>query len=480
MTGLSEVIRSSEERKMSEERANFGSKIGIILATAGSAVGLGNVWRFPYMTGQNGGAAFILIYVGCVLLLGIPCMVSEFIIGRHGAANTARAYAEVAAERDVPSGIMGRIAHAIGSKIGYMGVLTGFLITGYYAVVSGWCLQYVYASVVGELKGDPQYITQYFETFSQSPVRPIFWTVAILLLTHGVIIHGVRGGIERASKLLMPTLFILLLVVVVAACLLPGAEKGISFLFKPDFSKVDHNVFLGALGQSFYSLSIAMGCICTYASYFSRQTNLLSSAVQISVVDSLVAILAGLMIFPAAFSVGVNPDSGPSLIFITLPNVFQQAFGMVPAVGYVIGILFYALLALAALTSTISMHEIGTAFFFEELKITRRRGAWIETLVCCTIGIICSLSCGAVEGLTLFGKSVLDCCDYLTAQILLPLGAFLTCLFIGWFAPRNIVKDEFTNWGTLRGTFFRVYLFAVRFICPIAILAIFLHQFGVI
>ena len=480
MTGLSEVIRSSEERKMSEERANFGSKIGIILATAGSAVGLGNVWRFPYMTGQNGGAAFILIYVGCVLLLGIPCMVSEFIIGRHGAANTARAYAEVAAERDVPSGIMGRIAHAIGSKIGYMGVLTGFLITGYYAVVSGWCLQYVYASVVGELKGDPQYITQYFETFSQSPVRPIFWTVAILLLTHGVIIHGVRGGIERASKLLMPTLFILLLVVVVAACLLPGAEKGISFLFKADFAKVDRNVFLGALGQSFYSLSIAMGCICTYASYFSRQTNLLSSAVQISVVDSLVAILAGLMIFPAAFSVGVNPDSGPSLIFITLPNVFQQAFGGLPAVGFVVSLLFYALLSLAALTSLISLHEVSTAFFYEELKITRRRGALIVTLSCIVIGAFCSLSLGAVDGLTIAGKSLFDIFDFVTGQLFLPIGGFLTCLFLGWYVPKRIVRDEFTNWGTLSGRFFGIYLFLIRVVCPVCIVVIFLHQFGLI
>ena len=451
---------------MTEERANFGSKLGVILATAGSAVGLGNVWRFPYMTGENGGAAFILIYFACVLLLGIPCMVSEFIIGRHGASNTARAY-----------GKLNRAA----SFIGIMGVLTGFLITGYYAVVSGWCLQYVYASMMGELKGDAGFVTSYFQDFSSSPVRPIFWTVAILAITHFVIIHGVRGGIERASKLLMPALFILLLFIVVASCLLPGAGKGIEFLLMPDFTKVDRGVFLGALGQSFYSLSIAMGCICTYASYFSRQTNLLGSAIQISLVDSIVAILAGLMIFPAAFSVGIHPDAGPSLIFITLPNVFNQAFAGMPIVGWVVSLMFYLLLSLAALTSLISLHEVSTAFFFEELHITRRSGALIVTITTCIIGIFCSLSLGAVSSLSIGGKTLFDVFDFVTGQIFLPIGGFLTCLFLGWVVPRKIVSDEFTNWGTLwKPVVFNAYLFLIRFICPLAIAVIFLHQLEVI
>lgn len=452
---------------MTEERANFGSKLGVILATAGSAVGLGNVWRFPYMTGQNGGAAFILVYLACILLLGIPCMVSEFIIGRHGASNTARAYTKLSG----------------GSPwkwVGYMGVLTGFLITGYYAVVSGWCLQYVCASVLGEIKGDSTFVAQYFQEFSSSAFLPVLWTVVILVTTHLIIINGVRRGIERASKLLMPALFILLLVIVVASCLLPNAEKGIEFLFKPDFDKMDKNVFLGALGQSFYSLSIAMGCICTYASYYSRQTNLLNSAVQISLVDSFVAILAGLMIFPAAFSVGVNPDSGPSLIFITLPNVFNTAFAGMPLIGWVISLMFYLLLSLAALTSLISLHEVSTAFFFEELHISRKKGALIVTVVTCIIGMFCSLSLGAVDGLSVGGKSLFDVFDFVTGQIFLPVGGFLTCLFVGWFVPLNIVRDEFTNWGTVRATFFGVYLFLIRFVCPVAILAIFLHQFNVI
>jgi NSS family neurotransmitter:Na+ symporter len=452
---------------MSEERANFGSKLGMILATAGGAVGLGNVWRFPFMTGQNGGAAFIVVYIACVLLLGIPCMVSEFIIGRHGASNTYRAYARVGND-------------TAWKFVGLLGVLTGFLITGYYAVVSGWCLQYIYASVMGELHGDPAYVQSYFQSFSASPVRPVFWLVVILLLSHFVIIRGVRGGIEKASKWMMPTLFIILLVIVVAACSLPNASKGLEFLFKPDFSKVTKEVFLGALGQAFFSLSIAMGCVCTYASYYSRQTNLLNSAIQVSVVDTSVAILAGMVIFPAAFSVGVNPDSGPSLVFITLPNVFNQAFGAMPMVGWVVSILFYALLALAALTSLISLHEVSTSFFYEELHISRKRGAVIVTVTTAIIGFFCSLSLGSLPQLSIAGKSLFDAFDFVTGQIFLPVGGFLTCLFLGWYLPRDMVRDEFTNWGTLSGRFFGLYLFLVRFVCPLAILGIFLHQFGLI
>lgn len=470
------------------ERANFGSRLGVILATAGSAVGLGNVWRFPYMTGQNGGAAFILIYLGCVLLLGIPCMLSEFIIGRRGAANTSRVYSNTTLDHNAQLAQSGLAAHWLTFRrlfpkfIGLLGILTGFLITSYYAVVSGWCLQYIYASAAGQLQGDAAYVTQYFQEFSASPLRPVFWTVAILLITHLVICRGVRGGIERASKLLMPTLFLLLLVIVVASCLLPGAREGIEFLFKPDFSRVDSGVFLGALGQSFYSLSIGMGCLATYASYYSRQTNLLSSAVQISFVDSLIAILAGLMIFPAAFSVGVSPDSGASLVFITLPNVFNQAFAAMPALGYVVALFFYALLSLAALTSLMSLHEVSTAFFHEEFHLTRSRAALIVTVLCSIIGACCSLSLGAVEGITLFGRPLFDVFDFVTGQIFLPVGGFLTCLFLGWMVPRRLVRDEFTNEGTVwtHSWIFTTFLFLIRYVCPLAIAAIFLHQLEVI
>lgn len=453
------------------ERANFGSKLGVILATAGSAVGLGNVWRFPYMTGENGGAVFIMIYVICVVLLGIPCMVSEFIVGRHGQSNTARAYRKLAGGTPW-------------SLIGYMGVLTGFLITGYYAVVSGWCLQYIFASLIGHLQGDPEYFKTYFTELATHPVKPVLWTVIILGVTYLIIEHGVRDGIERASKLLMPTLFILLLIIVGASCMLPGADKGIEFLFKPDYDKLTGDVFLGALGQSFYSLSIAMGCLCTYASYFSRYTNLTKSASQIAIIDCLVAILAGLMIFPAAFSVGVNPDSGPSLIFITLPNVFQQAFASMPLVGYCISLLFFVLLSLAALTSLMSLHEVSTAFIHEELKMSRKKAALLVTVTASVIGAFCSLSMGAVDGLVFFGKSLFDWFDFITGQIFLPIVGFLTCIFIGWFVPHQIVRNEFTNQGELKSIgyvrLFHVYIFLVKYVCPLAILFIFLHQFGLL
>lgn len=448
------------------KRANFGSRLGIILATAGSAVGLGNVWRFPTMAGENGGAAFILIYIGCVVVLGIPCMLNEFIIGRRAQSNAARAYSMLS------NGTPWRL-------IGYFGVFTGFLIASYYAVVSGWCLQYVYASVMGELRGDPTYVNDYFVSFSTNPWKPVLWLVLFFLISHLVIARGVEKGIERAAKLMMPLLFILLVVIAVAACLLPNASKGISFLFAPDFSKVDSNVFLGALGQSFYSLSLGMGCLCTYASYFGRDIHLTKSAVQIISIDSLIAILAGLMIFPAVFSVGGQVDAGPALVFVTLPNVFNQAFSGVPFLGTLIALLFYLLLSVAALTSLISLHEVNTAFFHEEMNMSRKKAAGIVTVLCTFIGIFCSLSFCCPQ-LSLFGLSLFDLFDFTTGQLFLPIGGFLTCLFMGWYVPKKLIREEFTNRETLSGRFFGVYLFCVRYVCPVCILVIFLHQLGVV
>lgn len=446
-----------------KERDRFG-RIGVVLATAGSAVGLGNIWRFPYMTGQDGGAAFILIYIACVLLLGIPGMISEFIIGRSASTNAARAYRKLAGRG--PLGI-----------IGYMGVFTSMIILGSYAVVAGWCLQYLYASAAVSIPGGTKEVASYFTSFSSSPLLPAFWALAFVVITHMVVVRGVRKGIEKVSNILMPTLLILLLIIVVASCSLPGAMKGVEFLFKPDFSKLTGSVFLDALGQAFFSLSLGTACLCTYASYFSRQTNLMGSACQIALLDTVVAILAGLMIFPAAFSVGVNPGSGPELIFITLPAVFQEAFGGVPLVGYVISVLFYALLVLAALTSTISMHEIGTAFFHEEMNLSRSSAAWIVTVVCCVIAVFSSLSCGAAD-ISVLGMTFMNFCDFITAQFLMPIGALLTCVLVGWYVPRHVVRSEFTNGGTLSGKLYSVWLFAVRFICPLCIVAIFLRQIG--
>ena len=449
------------------ERGTFSSKVGIVLATAGSAVGLGNVWRFPYMAGENGGAAFFLLYIGCIKILGIPGMVSEFIIGRHAQANAASAYDKLSNGRPW-------------RYVGYLGILTSIIILGFYAVVAGWCLQYFFASIAGHLKGDTAYVKDYFTSFSSDPVKPIVWGIVFILLTHFTVVKGVRAGIERASKRLMPILLVLLIVLMVASCLLPGALAGVKFLLLPDFSKVTGKVFLEALGQAFFSLSLGTACLCTYASYFSKDTHLLRSAGQIALLDTMTAILSGLIIFPAAASVGVRPDSGPSLIFITLPNIFQQAFSFAPVVGYVFSIMFYALLVFAAFTSTISMHEIGTAFFTEKLNHSRHRSAWVVTIAASLLCIFCALSVGACPDIQLLDLPLLAFCDMLTANFMLPLGGMLTCLYVGWYVPSKLVRDEFTNQGTLRGRYFAIYLFAVRYVCPICIALIFLHQLGVL
>ena len=447
-------------------RTNFGSRLGVVLATAGSAVGLGNVWRFPYMVGNDGGAAFIVVYLCCVLFLGIPGMVAEFVVGRASHTNAARAYRSLS-------------DHPLWGITGYVGVITSMIILGFYAVVAGWCLQYLYASLTEQLQGSKEYVVEYFTTFSTSLFRPAVAAVLFILITHHIVAIGVRGGIERASKLLMPMLFIILIILVVASCLLPGAWGGITFMLKPDFSRITRGVLLDALGQAFFSLSLGTACLTTYASYFKSNTQLSKSAVNIALIDILVALLAGMVIFPAAFSVGVRPDAGPSLIFITLPNVFQQAFVHLTITGYCISVLFYALMALAALTSTISMHEIGTAFFHEELHISRKAAAWVVTSVCSIIAILSALSMAHTECLQLQGRPLMECFDYVTAQVLMPLGSLATCLFVGWVLPKRIVAHQLTNGGTLKAGFAFVFLFVVKYICPIAIAAIFLHQFGV-
>ena len=448
------------------ERGSFGSKLGMVLATAGSAVGLGNIWRFPYMTGQNGGAAFLLMYVGCILLLGVPGMISEFIVGRHAQTNAARAYDKLSEGRPW-------------KLVGHLGILTSTIILGFYAVVAGWCLQYLFASISGQIQGDSRYVQQYFVDFSGNVWKPVLFGLLFILMTHHIVVRGVRGGIEKASKLLMPILLILLVILVIASCMLPGAMEGVKFLLYPDFSKINGNVALEALGQAFFSLSLGTACLCTYASYFSPKTNLLYSAGQIALLDTMIAILSGLLIFPAAAAVGISADSGPSLIFITLPNVFQQAFGSLPVVGYVVSIMFYALLVFAALTSTISMHEIGTAFFTEEFHMPRKYAAWVLTIIASVLCVLCSWSVGAID-IKVLGVSLMDFCDQLTANVMLPLGGMLACLFVGWYIPRQLVFDEFTNNGQHNQMFYRVFLFAVRYVCPVCIILVFLHQLSIL
>lgn len=450
------------------ERVNFSSKLGVILASAGSAVGLGNIWRFPYETGNHGGAAFILIYLLCVLVLGLPIMISEFLIGRHSRANTARAYEVLAPGTPW-------------KWVGFMGVLAGFLILSYYSVVAGWTLEYIVeAGMNGFADKKPEDFINSFQTFSQDPYRPILWLSLFLLVTHFIIIKGVRNGIEKASKIMMPVLLVIILILVGCSISLPGAEKGLEFLLKPDFSKVNSDVFLGAMGQAFFSLSLGMGCLCTYASYFSKDTNLGKTALSVGALDTLIAILAGLIIFPAAFSVGIQPDAGPSLVFITLPNVFQQAFGGVPVLAYVFSLMFYLLLAVAALTSTISLHEVVTAYLHEDFKISRNKAAGLVTGGCIFLGIFASLSLGIARDYTAFSLGMFDLLDFVTAKIMLPLGGLLISIFTGWYLDKRIVWEEVSNGGRLKVGYFKLFIFILKYIAPVAISLIFVNELGLI
>jgi len=451
-----------------KERGNFGSKLGVILASAGSAVGLGNIWRFPYETGNHGGAAFILIYLGCILLLGLPIMIAEFLIGRHSQANTARAYQILA------PGTQWR-------WVGRMGVLAGFLILGYYSVVAGWTLEYIFEAVSNSFAGKtPAEFISSFQSFSSNPWRPALWLTLFLLSTHFIIVKGVEKGIEKSSKIMMPTLFIIILILVGCSVTLPGAGKGIEFLLKPDFSKVDGNVFLGAMGQAFFSLSLGMGCLCTYASYFSKNTNLTRTAFSVGIIDTFVAVLAGFIIFPAAFSVGIQPDAGPSLIFITLPNVFQQAFSGIPILAYIFSVMFYVLLALAALTSTISLHEVVTAYLHEEFNFTRGKAARLVTTGCILLGILCSLSLGVTKEFTIFGLGMFDLFDFVTAKLMLPLGGLLISIFTGWYLDKKLVWSEITNNGTLKVPTYKLIIFILKYVAPIAISVIFINELGLL
>ena len=416
-------------------RVSFGSKLGAILAAAGSAVGLGNIWRFPYEAGNHGGAAFILIYLACVLLMGMPIMIAEFTVGRRAKASTGRAFAVLAPGTQW-------------KWIGFLGVLAGLLILGYYLVVAGWTLEYILQTVVnGTAQQQPEDFVNAFQSFSQDPFRPVLWLLVFLFLTHFIVVKGVKDGIEKSSKIFMPVLFILIVVLAICSMSLPNAGRGLEFLLKPDFSKVNADVFLGAMGQAFFSLSLGMGCLSTYASYFGSDTQLGKTALSVGVIDSMVAILAGLIIFPAAFSVGIQPDAGPSLIFITLPNVFQQAFGGVPILAAVFSLMFYILLALAALTSTISLHEVVTAYLSERFDLKRSRAALFVTGFCVVTGIMSSLSLGVWED-KFFGLGFFDLLDFVTAKMMLPLNGLLVCLFVGWYLKKSLSRDELTNGGT--------------------------------
>jgi NSS family neurotransmitter:Na+ symporter len=451
------------------ERENFGSKIGAVLAAAGSAVGLGNVWRFPIETSQNGGAAFIIIYVICILLLGLPIMISEFLVGRYTHANTAGAF------RIVSNGSPWK-------WVGRMGIFTGWFILCYYVVVGAWTMHYTFLSVTNAFHEVPaKEYGDIFDNFVAHPWLPTVWLFVFIGVIHYVITRGVQSGIEKSAKLMMPTLFLITIFLAVCSVSLPGASKGLEFLLKPDWSKVDSTTVLDAMGQAFYSLSLAMGCLCTYASYFDKKTPLAKSAVNVSIIDTLIAIMAGFIIFPSVFNIGMDPNEmgvGAGLTFVSLPNVFQQALGNGSFLAVVFSSLFYFLLFVAALTSAISLHEVATAYVTEEFDMTRKKGAALVTATVLILGTMCSLSFGPLSGLTLFDRSIFSLFDDFSGRILLPLGGMLISIFAGWVLDRKLYRDELSNQGDLKTPYFKMLVFSLRYIAPLAIGLVFLDQLG--
>jgi NSS family neurotransmitter:Na+ symporter len=435
--------------------------MGAIFAAAGSAVGLGNIWRFPMLVGDNGGAAFILIYIICILFVGIPIMVGEFVIGRHTQSNMIEAF------RQLAPGKWWRI-------IGVMGIGVAFIILSYYIVVSGWTLYYAYSSFTGALADPDCNYGAFFGDFVANPWLSLLAAVVFMLLTHLIIIRGVQNGIEKCSKVLMPMLLLIIGILVVCTFSMPGINEGLTFLLKPDFSKLTISVVLAAMGQAFYSLSVAMGCLCTYASYFGRNTRLVSSALSVSSIDTSVAILSGFIIFPAVFSVpGVEVNAGPGLVFQTLPYVFNMAFGNVPFLAYIFSGLFYVLLFLAALTSAISLHEAVTAYVHENWNITRKKASTIVSASAMFMGVFCCLSFGVLSHWTIFGLTIFDLFDVVSSTIILPLGGVLLALFVGWYLNRELVRKEITNDGQVSQRIFPILMFLLRWVAPIAILTMF-------
>jgi len=446
---------------MADERGHFGSKLGVVLASAGSAVGLGNIWRFPTEVGKNGGAAFILIYLFFVLFLAMPVMIGEFVIGRHSHANTVSAYQKLAPK--TPWMI-----------VGLMGVLSGVLVLSFYSVVAGWTIDYSMLSITGQLSGEHDFVNV-FNGFVSHPYRPILFLLIFLYVTHVIVARGIESGIEKFSKLMMPLLLLIIVLLVVLSVTMPGASEGLTFLLHPDFSKVTAPVVFSAMGQAFFSLSVGIGCLVTYASYFSKETKLVSSAFNVCVIDTMVAILAGFIIFPTVFSAGMQPDAGPGLVFVTLPHVFNQAFSAMPLLGDVFSLLFYVLLLLAAFTSSISMHEITTAYVRERFNMSRQQAATIVTGVCMVLGICCSLSFGPWADVKIFGMGFFDLFDFVTAKFFMPLGGIFICLFVGWVMKRDVVREELAGTG-VSPFIFNLLLFLLRFVAPVFIAMVFLYE----
>jgi NSS family neurotransmitter:Na+ symporter len=443
------------------QRDGFGSRFGVLVAVAGSAVGLGNLWRFPYMVGNNGGAAFIILYLAFVIVLCLPIMFSEFIIGRRTQSNAFGAIKKLAPR----SGWL---------TIGVISVVASVAIMSFYSVVGGWTLDYIIKSFSPSfLTSDSGSLAGQFSGYTSSSVMPVVTHLLFLAISALIVVAGVKNGIERYSKILMPVLFFLVLLLAIRSLTLDGAGAGVEFLFKPDFSKITGKTALAALGQAFFSLSLGMGCIITYGSYVNKKENLFKISFMSAFADTGFAILAGLAVVPAVFAFGISPSEGPSLVFITLPQVFAQL-----PFGQIISIAFFFILLIAALTSAISLLEVIVAFCTEELKWSRK-GAVIATfLLIGFFGSLSSLSQGILADVKIFGKTFFDFFDYTSSNIMLPVGGLLVVLFVGWKMKVSDVYDELTSGATisLKGWIFKSILFIIKYVAPIAILIVLINS----
>jgi NSS family neurotransmitter:Na+ symporter len=431
-----------------ENRESWGSRLGFIMAAAGSAVGLGNIWKFPYTAGNNGGGAFVLIYLIFVAIIGFSVMLTEFAVGRR------KNLAAVGAYKSVDK----RWTFA-----GVLGVLSGFLIMGFYPVVGGWALAYVF-KVGGGLLGDPAAIGDVFSGFITNPVQPLIWMVVYLMLNVAIVARGVSSGIEKAGKILMPLLFGILILITIKGLTLPGAMAGVEFLFKPDFSKVTGGTVLAALGQAFFSLSLGMGCMITYGSYLNKKENLVSNAAIVTAMDTGVALLAGLAMFPAMFAFGMEPAAGPGLVFVVVPSLFAEMGGA----GALFAGLFFVALTVAALTSSVSLLEVVVAYLMDERKFSRVKAVVSASSIMALMCVLASLSLGGV-GPKLFGSGAFDVFDLLTDKIFLAIGGMLLCIFAGWRLDKEELKNEITNDGEVEFGMFEAWFGLVKYVIPVTI-----------
>lgn len=445
--------------------SEFSSKIGLIAATVGSAVGLGNVWRFPAETQAHGGAAFLLVYVVCVLFFGIPVMLGEFSIGRAGKSDAIGSYKKLSPGQ--PWWISG-----------FLGIVCSYLILTFYMVVSGWTLEYLYQSITGQLfspipgveEGSNLQFADRMQEYVAGVWPPMIWTWITIALCGFVLCMGVQKGIERASNILMPLLFLILVILCVNAMSLPKASEGLEYFFKPDFSKITPKVCISALGQAFFSLSLGMGTLITYGSYFRKDINLTRTAFTVSLLDMAVAILVGMIIFPGVMSFGLQGESfdGSALVFVTFPEIFNNMW--CPQLW---SSLFFILLSVAALTSSISIAEVSIAYFSGHFKLKRITATCAVLLPLVFLSSLSSLSNGVLSDWTIFGYTIFGACDALTANILMPLGALIMAIYLGWFAPKGLMDDQLTNGGTIHNCLAKPVMFLLKWVTPILIIVIF-------